>query len=252
MSRYKSLIKYELLTIIRGGYVLAFALILPCVLFVLVGVSVVSEVPEAFKERVFAELFFGFSTLIPLAGVLLGHGANYSREYENNVPQRLNLFGIPSRKLIISKLVSQLIFVLFAFFVYFVFAIFMGVKIDAPIVIFSMLILLLVQSLSLFFLAHGIVCIFKKFGPTYAVSMICYFLFMIVSGNMGIRMDMLPEFARFIGEKILPFIQYTEFNASLLNGGTLDWGSLFIANVVFALIAGTVFLLSRFKDKRSF
>ncbi len=252
MSRYKSLIKYELLTILRGGYSLGFALVLPCILLALVGIGVTAEIPEEAKNAVFAGIFLGFSTLIPLAGVFLGHGANYSREYEANVPQRLNLFGIPVRKLVISKLSAQLIFVLLAFAIYFIFALILGLEFTKPLVLFSMLILLLIQSVAEFLLAHGLVGIFKKFGPTYAVTMVLYFLFMIFSGNMGIPTELLPKAGRFIGEHILPFIEYSNFNNNLLQGNSVEWQPLILTNLFFSLVALIVFGISRVKDKRAF
>ncbi len=251
MNRYKSLIKYELMIILRGGFVLGFALILPCVLLALIGRGVIGDVPQAYKQSVFASIFVGFSTLIVLAGVFLGHSANYSREYENGVPQRLNLFGISSGKIIISKLISQILFVFLAFLIYWGFATIIGVKIEKFIVIVSMMILLLLQVFPQFLLAHSFVVIFKKFGLTYAVSMFFYFMFMIVSGNMGIDIDRLPKFMQFIGEKLLPFVEFQKFNLNILQGKALDWKSLILSNLYFFIIVALVFAFSRIRNRKA-
>ncbi len=252
MNRYKSLIIYELKSIVKNGYILGFALVLPCVLFLLISKGIISEVPEGMQNNVMTSLFIGFSTVIPLAGVFLGHSANYSREYEIGVPQRLNLFGIPNKVLITGKIVSQLLFVLVAFAIYYIFALSVGLKFSNIGVLTVMIFLLIIQSLTEFLLAHSIVCLVKKFGACYAITMTLYFFFMIVSGNMGIRLDMLPSALQFIGKNMLPFVEYTNFNYSLFNGDTLDFGALLSSNLIFLSFGVAIFVISRIRDKRAF
>ncbi|PID83002.1 MAG: hypothetical protein CSB15_00300 [Clostridiales bacterium] len=252
MNRYKTLIKYELESLVKNGWILGFALVLPCVLFLLISKSIKGEVPLNFQDSAVSGLFIGLSTIIPLAGVFLGHSANYSKEYESGVPQRLHLFGISNKVLITSKIISQLLFVIVAFIMYYVFAISVGLKFTNYNVLLVMLSLLIIQSLTEFLLAHSIVCLIKKFGACYAVTMILYFLFMIVSGNMGIRFKMLPEFLQFIGKNIIPFVSYNDFNISLLNDKTPDFKVLLLSNLIFLSFGIIVFIVSRFRDKRAF
>ncbi len=252
MNRYKSLMKYELISIVKNGYILGFALVLPCVLFLLISKGITSQVPKSIQAEVIISLFIGFSTVIPLAGVFLGHSANYSREYENGVPQRLHLFGISNKVLITSKIFSQLLFVIIAFGIYYIFALSVGLRFNNVVVILVMVFLLIVQSLSEFLLAHSIVCLVKKFGACYAVTMSLYFIFMIISGNMGIRLEMLPNALQFIGKKMLPFVEYTNFNMDLFNGKALNVMALISSNLVFLSIGIILFVLSRIRDKRAF
>ncbi len=252
MNRYKSLIKYELISVIKNGYILGFAVVLPCVLFLLISKGIISEVPKNMQKNIVTSLFIGFSSVIPLAGVFLGHSANYSREYENGVPQRLHLFGISNKALITSKIVSQLLFVIVAFMIYYVFARAVGLEFSNIIILIVMMSLLIVQALTEFLLSHSIVCLVKKFGACYAITMILYFFFMIISGNMGIRLEMLPKPLQFIGKNMLPFVEYTNFNINLLNGRALDFRSLVLSNLIFISLGLLIFVISRIRDKRAF
>ncbi len=252
MNRYKALMKYELKSILKNGYILGFAVVLPCVLFLLISKGIISDEPKDMQKNVIRTLFIGFSTIIPLAGVFLGHSANYSREYENGVPQRLHLFGISNKALIISKIISQLLFVIVAFLIYYIFALSVGLEFANFTVLSMMILLLIIQSLAEFLLAHSIVCLVKKFGACYAVTMILYFFFMIVSGNMGLRLDMLPKPLQFIGENLLPFVEYTNFNINLFTGNTVDVISLISSNLIFLSFGLIIFAISRLRDKRTF
>ncbi len=252
MNRYKSFIKYELESLLKNGYTMGFALIFPCLLFLLISRQVISEAPEDMKNYLLTIIFISLSTIIPLAGVFLGHSATYSREYENGVPQRLHLFGISNKVLISSKIISQIAFVIPAFLIYYIFSItVVGMRFNKISVILVMILLLIVQSLSEFLLAHSLVGLIKKFGATYAVTMTLYFVFMIVSGNMGIQFDKLPSFLQFIGKKMLPFVEYTNFNINLFSGKELDFVPLISSNIVFLSLGIVIFVISKIRDKRA-
>ncbi len=251
MNRYKKVIKYELISLLKNGYILGFALVLPCVLFFLISKGIMAEIPADVEKKVIVSLFIGFSTVIPLAGVFLGHSANYSKEYEDGVPQRLHLFGISNKVLISSKIISQLFFVLVAFIIYYIFALSVGLEFSNIAVLLVMIFLLLIQSLTEFLLAHSIVCLVKKFGQCYAVTMTLYFFFMIVSGNMGIGLEMLPAALQFIGKNMLPFVEYTNFNINLLYGKSANVEPLISSNLIFLSLGVLIFVISRIRDKRA-
>ncbi|MGF3112975.1 hypothetical protein [Facklamia sp. P9177] len=250
MKRMNNLIKYELKSLSRNGFNWAFAIVMPCVLYYLICLSVLESVPNQIFNQVKIEIFLGFSTVIPLAGVLLGNAATYSKEYEEGVPKRMMLFGISKKDTIISKLVSQIVFIIVAIAIYTIFAITVGLQIDNFLLFPVMLALLIIQGMVEFILAYSIVNIFKKFGPTFAISMGIYFFIFIVSGNMGIKADQLPKALAFIGEKMLPFVEFTKFNTNLVLGNSLNYKMLIMTNLSFAIIVFLIYFVSKLINKR--
>lgn len=250
MNRYKALIKYELISMFKGGYIPAFGVALPVLLFILVGKGVLSNVPADMKSAVLAKIFISLATIIPLAIVFLGYASSYSRDCELEIPQRLQLFGIPTKVSLFSKIIAQLIFVGIGYAIYLVVGFINGLVLERPFVILVLFGFLIIQSILQFLLAHGIVRLCKKFGPTYAISMICYFGFMIVSGNMGIQIESLPVSLQFIGNYCLPFVSSTDYTISFLMREPYHSSKLFISYVAFLGISLVLLFIARLRDKR--
>lgn len=77
----------------------------------------------------------------------------------------------------------------------YVIASFLALKIQVPSLSSALILIgsLYLLAIIFFVLAHGISLFFKKFGPTYATTMILYFGIMILSGMFGVQAKDFPE-----------------------------------------------------------
>ena len=188
------LIQYELRNILGNPFVHIFGVALPMLLSILITKAATDGLPKEAYTEVATTVFLGISTIIPLATILMGYSVLCAQEIEKQVTLRMKLFGVTEKSIIISRLISEYLYILVAFVLYF-FVSGSIIKIEPPKAsgIFAYFICLTLFCFALFMIAHSLANLIKKFGATYAVSMAIYFGSMILSGMMGVTVDKFPK-----------------------------------------------------------
>lgn len=257
MTRHKkatvspAMILFEFRTITGNPYVHIFGVGMPVLMAVVIAMAIRSEMPEGSAlQTAVTGVFLGIGTMIPLATILMGYSATYAQELEKGIPQRMSLFGISPMVTIISRIVSEGIFLLFAFAVYFVVG-FLVLDVDSPALsgFFCYMLCILLLGVISFLLAHSIASFFRKFGITYCISMILYFGIMILSGMMGISYEMLPAPVQAVS-KLLPTTYITKDFAEVWVGKAYSFMPLLQAFLFLGALSGILLFVSLKKSGR--
>lgn len=245
-----SLIEYELRNIAGNIFVVIFGVIFPIIMSGLISVVIKRQVPEEMYQTAITGVFITMSMIIPMAILLIGYAANYSLELEKEIPLRLGLFGFRERTMLFAKMIAYLIFTTVAFIIYLVFELIM-LNIQVPTLGSALCLIAALYTLSviLFVLAHGLASIFKKFGPTYAISMILYFGFMILCGMMGVSVDQLPKAMNVIA-KVFPMSYISSDFVEFWQGGSYNFAPFIQSNLFFGAVAFIILILSIRKNQR--
>ncbi len=245
------LISYELRNITGNIFVIFFGVIFPITMSALFSVIFKTEVPENMYAEAITGLFITMSMIIPMAVLLMGYAANYSQELEKDIPLRMNLFGFQEKTMLAAKLVAYLIFTTAAFILYAVVDSFLlDLQVPKPASALCFIAALYVLSAIFFILAHGIATIFRKFGPTYAVSMFLYFGFMILCGMMGITVDQLPSGLKAIA-KVFPMSYISSDFITFWQGGTYNFVPMIQSFLFFGAVSSIILILSIRKNQRA-
>lgn len=188
-----SLVKYEFRNIVGNIFTGVFGVIFPIFMSIFLGVIIGGKVPEEARTAVITNIFISNSMMIPLATVFIGYSATFSQELEKNIPLRFRLFGYKERTLVASKIIAYLIFMTIALTIYATVS-FIALDIQVPSLSSALVLVgsLYLLAIIFFILSHGISLIIKKFGPTYAITMILYFGIMILSGMFGVQAKDFP------------------------------------------------------------
>lgn len=244
------LIQYELRNIFGNPFVIFFGVIFPIFMCALFSVVMKRQVPEEIYSEVVTSIFITMSMIIPMAVLLIGYAANYSQELEKDIPMRMNLFGFRERTMLAAKMVAYLIFVTGAFLLYMLASILM-IDIQVPVLaaVITLIAALYVLSVILFILAHGIATLFQKFGPTYAVSMLLYFGFMILCGMMGIRVEQLPKAMKAVA-MVFPMSYISSDFTGFWQGGSYNFAPMIQSYLFFGAVSLIVLILSVRKKQR--
>lgn len=241
--RHGKLMRYELRNIFGNWYIPFFGLVFPIMMAILISLTALRDIPDAFKQEAVTGVVLGFTQVIPMAGIFLGHSAIYSKELEDRIPIRMQLFGFSQRSIMFAKLQSQMLFQTIALVVHFgVLYFVLDYKTPEPLnaIIYFLIIYLL--GIIYFVFAHGIANFFRKFGPSYGVTMGLYFVFMILGGMMGVPADMLPGPIRSISN-LLPFTHLSNSDmVGFWTGGSYNFAPLVQALIFFAALAVAVLL----------
>ena len=188
-----NLVKYEFRNLVGNVFAVIFGVIFPIFMSIFLGNIIAGKAPAEFREIITTNIFISNSLMIPLATVFIGYSATFSQELEKNIPLRFRLFGYSERSLVASKVLAYLIFMTIALAIYTI-ATFLALKIQVPSLSSALILIVSLYFLATVFfaLAHGISLFFKKFGPTYAITMILYFAIMILSGMFGVQAKDFP------------------------------------------------------------
>lgn len=245
-----SLIQYELRNIAGNIFVLFFGVFFPIMMSLLFSVVLKNQVPKEMYPNAVTSIFITMSMIIPMAVLLIGYAANYSQELEKDIPLRLNLFGFREKTMLAAKMIAYLIFTTAAFLLYMATDMIM-LDIQVPKLSSAICLIAFLYALSviLFVLSHGIATIFRKFGPTYAVSMILYFGFMILCGMMGVTVDQLPKALNVIA-KVLPMSYISGDFVDFWQGGSYNFAPFVQSFLFFGAVSVTVLILSIRKNQR--
>jgi ABC-2 type transport system permease protein len=188
------LIKYELRNLMGNIFTLVFGVAFPIGMTIFFGTAMAGNVPAEAKDIFITSIFITNSVIIPLASILVGYSAVFSQELEKNIPMRFRLFGYSEKTVLTSKICANLIFITLSLIVYTV-VICSVLKVQVPSLSSALILIvsLYLLSIFLFILAHGISLFFKKFGPTFAITMMLYFAIMILSGMFGVPAKDFPD-----------------------------------------------------------
>jgi len=244
------LVQYELRNITGNIFVIFFGVFFPIMMSALFSVVLKKQVPEEMYSQAVTSIFITMSMIIPMAVLLIGYAANYSQELEKDIPLRLNLFGFSERTMLAAKMIAYLMFTTAAFMLYIGFDVIMlDIMVPKLSSVICLIIALYALSVIFFVLAHGIATIFKKFGPTYAVSMLLYFGFMLLCGMMGISVDQLPKGLKEIAN-VFPMSYISNDFVGFWQGGKYNFAPLIQSYLFFGAVSFIVLILSIKKNQR--
>ena len=188
------LVIYEIRNIIGNIFITIFGIFFPIFMAIFMGKVTTLQIPEEGRVAAMTTIFLSSILIIPLATVLIGYAALYSQELENQIPLRFKLYGYNEKTILVSKIIANLIFItlgmaLFSIIVPSV------ITIERPTIKSALILLVSIYLVTIivFILAHGIALFIKRFGPTFAVSMVLYFGIMILSGMFGVQASQFPE-----------------------------------------------------------
>jgi ABC-2 type transport system permease protein len=244
------LVQYELRNITGNIFVIFFGVFFPIMMSILFSFVFKQQVPEEMYSKAITSVFITMSMIIPMAVLLIGYAANYSQELEKEIPLRLNLFGFRERAMLAAKMIAYLIFTTAAFLLYAVVDIIMlDLQVPKLSAVIYLIVSLYALSVILFILAHGIATIFKKFGPTYTVSMLLYFGFMLLCGMMGVTVDQLPKGLRVIA-KVFPMSYISSDFIDFWQGGKYNFAPMVQSYLFFGAVSFIILILSIRKNQR--
>ena len=244
------MVLYELRNINGNFMTHFFGIVFPNIMCLLLSKTVGSQVPDNVRQEVLTSITRSMSLVMPMAIMLLGYGALYSREVERGIPLRMRLFGYSEKSEITAKLIAHLIFLTIAFII---FSLVQMIAMDIPKPAFSSLICLILSLylLGIIFLviAHSFAQIFKKFSITFGVSMFLYFMIMMITGMMGIETEQLPQTLQKIAG-MFPMTYVSNDFASFWQGGSYNFMPYIQSLLFLGAIAGILLLYSMHKNRR--
>jgi ABC-2 type transport system permease protein len=244
------LIKYEFRNLIGNIFTIIFGVFFPIGMTLFFGTAMVGKVPADAKDVFITSIFITNSVIIPLASILVGYSAVFSQELDKNIPLRFRLFGYSEKIVLISKICAHLIFMTLSLILYTV-VICSMLKVQVPSLSSALILIVSLYLLSTFFfiLAHGIALFFKKFGPTYAVTMILYFAIMILSGMFGVQAKDFPEGVQAVAYTLPTTYICSEF-IDFWKAGSYNFVPYIQSFIFFAAVSCIVLFLSIHHNSR--
>lgn len=245
------LVLYELRNLGGSWYVYFFGIVLPIMLSIVIPKAIATQVPEEMIVELNTDVMLTMTLVMPMSIMFLGYGALYAQEVEKGVPLRMRLFGFPEKTVMAAKVIANMIFMTIAFVIFGI-AEPLVMEIEKPALSSLVCLLICLYALGLIFLvmAHAIAGLFGKFGPTYAVMMIIYFFFMIVSGMMGANTDQLPKALQAVA-KTLPMPYISNDFIDFWQGGSYNFVPMIQSYLFFGAVAGILMFISLEKNKRA-
>lgn len=140
-----------------------------------------SNVPQALNQ-----VYLTFFCTIPLSMVLVGFSSLFSQEVEQGFTLRAELFGYSRMSQVIHKFIALTGFVLLSSIIYsWIFLSHFNLSIPSQSIMIQMGIFQILNAAIYFMVVFLLTTFLKKFSRVYGISMISYFVIMIVSGIMG-------------------------------------------------------------------
>lgn len=242
---------FEFRNTIGNPYVHIFGVGMPVLMMIIITRAVAGEMPDGpMLSEAMTSVFLGIGALIPMATIFMGYGVSHAQELEKGIPQRLELFGIKISATLCNRILSEFIFMVIAFVIYFV-AGYGFVGVETPRVSGAVLymVCILLFSVILFCLAHAIASLLKKFGATYCVTMILYFVQMILGGMMGISYDNMPSPMQ-VAAKLLPVTYINRDFYTVWKGKHYDFVPMVQSYLLMGAVAGILLFVTRRRERR--
>lgn len=245
-----ALIYYEIRNVLGNPYSLFFGIIFPILMLYIITRSLKSQVPPDMLVSANTAQFITLSMIIPLAVIFLGYSANYSQELENEIPLRMQLFGFSESVMMLAKVIAQALAMTGGMILYTVISYTMlDISIPQPMAFISLVVCLYLLGAVLFALAHALSGIFRKFGITYAICMILYFLIMILCGMMGIPTSQLPKFLQSVAA-LLPMSYISSDFADFWTKGSYNFIPMLQSFLFLGAVSGILILYSNYRNRR--
>ncbi len=244
------LIKYEFRNLLGNIFTMIFGVFFPIGMTIFFGTAMAGNVPADAKDIFITTIFITNSVIIPLASILVGYSAVFSQELEKNIPMRFRLFGYTEKTVLISKICANLIFITLSLMVYTV-VVCSVIKVQVPSLSSALILIISLYLLStfLFILAHGIALYFKKFGPTFAISMGLYFGIMVLSGMFGVQAKDFPNPLRAVAYAFPTTYISGEF-IDFWQGGSYNFVPYIQSFIFFAAVSCIILFMSVHHDSR--
>jgi len=244
------LVKYEFRNLMGNIFTIIFGVFFPIGITLFFGKALVGNVPEDMRDVFITSIFITSILIIPLASILVGYSAVFSQELEKNIPLRFRLFGYSEKTVLTSKICANLIFITLSLILYTV-VICSVLKIQMPTLSSALILIVSLYLLStfLFILAHGIALFFKKFGPTYAITMMLYFAIMILSGMFGVQAKDFPDAIKAVAY-VLPTTYIGGEFIDFWQGGSYNFVPYIQSFIFFAAVSCIILFMSIHHDSR--
>ena len=242
---------FEFRNTIGNPYVHIFGVGMPVLMMIIITRAVAGEMPEGpMLSAGVTSIFLGIGVLIPMATIFMGYAVSHAQELEKGIPQRLELFGIRIRVSLCNRILSEILFMAIAFIVYFA-AGYGIVGVERPKALGAVLYMacILVLSVIFFCLAHAIASLLKKFGPAYCVTMVLYFLQMILGGMMGISYDNMPSLMQ-AAAKLLPVTYINRDFYTVWKGEHYNYVPMLQSYLLMGAVAGILLFVTLHKERR--
>ncbi len=245
-----NMVLYELRNINGNFMPHFFGIIFPNMMTMIFSRTIGSQVPEAMRQDAMVSITLSMMLVIPMSIMFIGYGAIYSQEVENEVPMRMHLFGFQERSLLTAKIIAHIIFMTIAFVIYAIFQLF---TMDIPKPAISSVICLMVSmyliGVILLVIAHSIANIFRKFSITFGITMMIYFVLMMLTGMMGISTEQLPKAVQKVA-LTLPMTYISNDFADFWQGGSYNFMPFIQSFIFFGAVSGILLLYAQYRDRR--
>lgn len=244
------LVTYELRNVSGNWYVLFFGIVFPILLSVVLSETLTGQLPSGIKKEVVTTIVLTMSLVIPMSIMLLGYAALYANEVEKGIPMRLRLFGYKEKTVMTAKVIAHLLFMSMAFLIFAVAEpLFLDILMPKTGSLVCLIVCLYLLGIIFLIMAHAIANLCGRFGPTYAITMILYFLIMILSGMMGARTEQLPEVLQKIA-RTMPMTYISNDFIDFWQGGSYNFVPMIQSYLFLGAVAGILLMASLHKNRR--
>ncbi len=246
----RNLIIYELRNLNGNIMPHFFGIVFPNLMCLLLSRTIGGQASPEVQTQINTSLMLTMALIMPMAIMLLGYGCLYSSEIEKGIPLRMRLFGFDPVGEMTAKIIAHLIFLTLAFLLFGLFqALVMGVQRPAPASFLCLMASLYLLGIIFLIIAHAIANIVQKFSVTFAITMFLYFIFMILTGMMGIRTDQLPT----VLQKIAATLPMTYISSDFIDfwqGGSYNFMPFLQSFLFLGALSGILLLYSLYRNKR--
>lgn len=247
MNKY--IFKFETKILLQNFASTFFGLAFPILMSFLIVASL-KNVPPEYLNQVKQSIILTISIISPLSIFLVGLTAVFSKDLEEGVYDRLDLFSINHLSMAKYKFIVYYVFWLICNAIYFI-VMKNALKVDiAFATILKHSAYVTVLSIASFFIGYAICLFFKKFSISFPLSMAIYFISMILGGMMGIQVENMPKGIQKIA-KAFPVSHFSsaEYITEVGKNGKINY-SFLQSIIVLTLIAIILFVISIYKNKR--
>lgn len=247
MNKY--IFKFEIRLLLQNFSSIFFGVVFPILMSFLV-ISGLKNIPQSHLNEVKKGIIVTLSIISPLSIFMIGLSAVFSKDLEEGVYDRLDLFSINHLQMAKYKFAVYFVFWMICNAIYFV-VIKTGLKVDIAFVsIAKHTMFATFIAVSSFLIGYSICLLSKKFAIAFPLTMGIYFLSMILGGMMGIQVEDMPACLRKIAEffPISHFSSYDYVN-EIAKGSKLNY-SFLQSLVVLVLFSAILFWISLYKNKR--
>lgn len=244
------MIRYELRNINGNFMTHFFGIVFPNIMSLIFTTMIGRQVPEAMRPEATVSVVICMALIMPMSIMFLGYGAIYSQEVEHDIPLRMHLYGYCEGSLIAAKVAAHLLFLTIAFVIY---GIFQTIVLDIPKPAFSSLLCLLLSlylvGVMFLLIVHSMANLFRKFSVTFGVSMVIYFLLMMVTGMMGISVDQLPRALQTVA-KVFPMTYISNDFADFWQGGSYNFMPYIQSCIFMGAFTGILAMYAQYRNRR--